>query len=157
MPHDIPLEKLSAELLDVLDEVFEHHHGIFLDKGTSLFETLENVSAADASRAASARSASIAAQIKHVTFYLRVLDDYLSNKTVGKVDWREIWRTTSTVSPEEWQALKDELRQAHQQVLTRLKTPDSWNSDNTLGGALAIVAHTAYHLGGIRQALCVIR
>jgi hypothetical protein len=86
-----------------------------------------------------------------------VLDDYLSNKTVGKVDWREIWRTTSTVSPEEWQALKDELRQAHQQVLTRLKTPDSWNSDNTLGGALAIVAHTAYHLGGIRQALCVIR
>jgi hypothetical protein len=34
---------------------------------------------------------------------------------------------------------------------------DSWDDDNRVGGALAIVVHTAHHLGEIRQMLCGIR
>ena len=34
------LEKIKNELLETLDETFERHHGIYIDKGTSLFETL---------------------------------------------------------------------------------------------------------------------
>jgi hypothetical protein len=32
-----------------------------------------------------------------------------------------------------------------------------WDSENAIGGALAIVVHTAYHLGEIRQALCTLK
>ena len=31
-----------------------------------------------------------------------------------------------------------------------------WNED-TIGGALSLVVHTAYHLGEIRQALCTLK
>lgn len=31
-----------------------------------------------------------------------------------------------------------------------------WNED-TIGGALSILVHTAYHLGKIRQALCMLK
>jgi hypothetical protein len=32
----------------------------------------------------------------------------------------------------------------------------TWNEDS-IGGALSIVIHTAYHLGEIRQALCTVK
>ena len=33
---------------------------------------------------------------------------------------------------------------------------NKWNED-TIGGALSIMVHTAYHLGEIRQALCTLK
>ena len=78
-------EIFSREILDLLDEAFEQHHGIFLDKGTSLFQTLDDVSAEQASRTASPKSASIAAHVKHVTFYLNVLHAYMQNMKLGEM------------------------------------------------------------------------
>jgi hypothetical protein len=49
MSNTITLEHFTSNLFDLLDEAFESHHGIFLDKGTSLFETLENITAQEAS------------------------------------------------------------------------------------------------------------
>ena len=37
----IPVERLTFTLFGLLTETFEQVHGIFLDKGTSLFETLD--------------------------------------------------------------------------------------------------------------------
>jgi hypothetical protein len=34
---------------------------------------------------------------------------------------------------------------------------ESWEGENDVAGALAVVVHTAYHLGEIRQALCTVR
>jgi uncharacterized damage-inducible protein DinB len=149
-------EIFSREILDLLDEAFEQHHGIFLDKGTSLFQTLDDVSAEQASRTASPKSASIAAHVKHVTFYLNVLHAYMQNMKLGKVDWKEIWRSTKAVSPEQWDVLKKELRESYHHVLDTLEDMDDWN-ETAIAGSLAILAHTAYHLGAIRQALCVVK
>ena len=146
----------TDEILDLLDETFEQHHGIYLDKGTSLLQTLEGISSEQASRSASARSATIAAHVKHVSFYLDVLNDYIRNEQVGKVDWREIWRTTQTVTPHEWEAIKQELKESYHRVLDSLEEMETWG-ENGIAGSLAILAHTAYHLGGIRQALSVIK
>ena len=33
----------------------------------------------------------------------------------------------------------------------------AWPDERTVGGAIAVVAHTAYHLGEIRQALCTLK
>ena len=50
MDNAISQKLFTDELFAVLEETFETHHGIYLDKGTSLFETLETITAAEASR-----------------------------------------------------------------------------------------------------------
>ena len=156
MSTQIPNERFTNELFDLLRETFEDVQGIYLDKGTSLFETLDTVSAEEASRPVSAECASIAAQVEHLRFYLDVLRRVIQKPPVGKIDWQESWQLEK-VTPEEWEALKGRLREAHESVLTVLKSHESWEGEDDIGGSLAILAHTAYHLGEIRQALCVVR
>jgi DinB family protein len=153
----IVLERLQEGLFDVLDETFENVHGIYLDKNTSLFETLETISAEEASRPVSARCASIAAQVAHVRFYLDVLARHMRNENVGRVDWDEIWRTVETVTPEEWTASKNQLKASYQRVLGLMKNFGDWEGENDISASLAVLVHTAYHLGEIRQALCTIK
>ena len=151
----IALERFTNELFPLLEETFERVHGIYLDKGTSLFETLDTLSAEEASRPVSARCASIAGQVEHVRFYLQVLQDYMRQKEVGQIDWQASWHV-KTVTPAEWDALKQRLRATYQELVALIKSLETWEGENEIGGALAIVVHTAYHLGEIRQALCVV-
>ena len=150
-------ERLSTEVLQCLDETFQHVHGIYLDKGTSLFETLEGISAEVASRPVTDNSATIAAQVEHIRLYLDVLNDVMHGKEVGKVDWQEIWKNVRTVTPAEWDEQKRRLRQSYERVLETLKGFRSWDGEEEISGALAVLVHSAYHLGGIRQALGAIR
>jgi len=150
------LETFKAAYFDLLDETFEHVHGIYLDKGTSLLETLSGVSAEVASRAVSKNGTTIAAHVKHVEFYLTVLEQALSGKDPGKVDWNEIWRTTRGVSESEWQALVGKLKETYRRLLGKLKSIETWDEEHEIWDPLAIVTHTAYHLGAIRQALRVV-
>ncbi|HEX6035331.1 MAG TPA: hypothetical protein VFY83_12880, partial [Anaerolineales bacterium] len=98
----IDQQHITQDLFDVLDEAFVTHHGIFLDEGTSLFETLETITAEEASVPVGGKCATLAAQVAHVNFYLEVIEDYILKKDRGKVDWGDIWRRVSNVSPEEW-------------------------------------------------------
>jgi hypothetical protein len=41
--------------------------------------------------------------------------------------------------------------------LELLADTTDWPSEREIGGAIAIIAHSAYHLGEIRQALCTLR
>ena len=157
MSGKIDQERFTRELFDILDEAFVTHHGIFLDKGTSLFETLGTITAEEASIPVGGKCATLAAQVAHVTFYLEVLEAYIQNKDLGKVDWNEIWRRVKEVSPEEWTAYKDQLKQTYQRVLSLLQKVDNWNDEKPIGGVLAIAVHTAYHLGEIRQAMCIVK
>jgi len=86
-----------------------------------------------------------------------VLERYLLTNDTGDVDWGEIWRTVQGVSPDEWVALQQNLKQTYQRVNTLLRSFQSWDNETSIGGALAIVVHTAYHLGEIRQALCTLK
>lgn len=157
MSKQIATDSFKKELFDLLEETFEQVQGIYLDRGTSFFETLETISAEEASRPVSAKCASIAAQVEHVRFYLRVLlEGSLQKRTIGKIDWEESWQLKKVTS-DEWEALKKELRETHQSVLTAMKNLDIWEGEDDIGASLAILAHTAYHLGEIRQALCVVK
>lgn len=146
----------KGELLPLLEEAFETHYGIFLDKNTSLFDTLETISAAEASIPVGGKCASLAAQVAHVNFYLEVLERYIVQHDTGPVDWGEIWRTVRDVTPEQWQGLKDQLMQTYRRISTMLRERQDWDAD-AVGGAMAIVVHTAYHLGEIRQATCTLK
>lgn len=153
----IQQETFTKEFLDILDETFETHHGIYLDRDTSLFDTLESITAGEASRPVGGRCATLAAQVAHVNFYLEVLERYMLYKDAGEVDWGEIWRTVKGVTPEEWAALQQQLKQTYQRVLSMLRGFETWDDETTISGALAIVVHSAYHLGEIRQALCTLK
>ena len=145
-----------TDLFAVLDETFERVQGIYLDRGTSLFETLATVTADEASRPISTQCASIAAQVDHVTYYLQVLSGYMQQQPPASVDWSVSWRRT-TVSPDEWAILLQELRETYQNVRTLFSSMTKWDGEDDISGALAIVVHTAYHLGEIRQGLGVLR
>ncbi|MDM8518790.1 hypothetical protein QUF64_01985 [Anaerolineales bacterium HSG6] len=147
----------KKELLDLLEETFERSHGIYLDRDTSLFVTLETISAEEASRPVSARCATLAAQVNHIQLFLQVLiEGSFQQKTLGEVDWDGSWELT-TVTADEWETLKRELRETHQLLLTAINDLDVWQGEDDIGASLAILAHTAYHLGEIRQALCTVK
>jgi hypothetical protein len=156
MPEQIKPEDFTNNLFNLLDETFENHHGIYLDKNTGLFHTLEQITAQEASIPAGGKCASLAAQVAHVTFYLEVLERYIVNNDSTPADWGEVWRTVGKVAPEEWDALKNNLMETYRRIDKMLHDIKTWNED-TIGGSLAIVVHTAYHLGEIRQALCTLK
>jgi hypothetical protein len=70
MSSQIQTDHFTNALYTAIDETFDNVHGYFLDKGTSLFETLATISAAEAFVPVSGRCATLAAQVKHVAFYL---------------------------------------------------------------------------------------
>lgn len=153
MPNSLALSDLIGAVSAILDETFEHHHGIFLDKGTSLLETVDALSAEEASRSASGETASIAAHVKHVSFYLDVLEAYMAGNAPARVDWGEIWRTTRVVTSAEWDELRAGLRSRCRRTLEQVRNPDAWDHGVSVGGTIAVAVHTAYHLGAIRQIL----
>ena len=140
-----------------MEETFEaKHHGIYLDKGTSLFETLETVSAQEASVPVGGKCASLAAQVAHVIFYIESFERYALYNDTSPRDWGEIWRTVEKVTPEAWEEYKHKLKDAYKRMDILFRENKMWNED-TIGGALSIVVHTAYRLGEIRQALCILK
>ncbi len=143
-------------LLDLLDETFENHHGIYLDKHNGLLETLELVSSEEASIPVGGKCASLAAQVAHATFYIESFERFALQGDDSPRDWNLIWHTVEKVTPEEWQDYKSKLKDAYQRMDKLFRENPTWNED-TMGGALSIVIHTAYHLGEIRQALCVLK
>ena len=157
MSAQIPLKHFKKSLFACLEETFSNVRGIYLDKGTTLYETLDSMSAEEASQAISTNSATIAAQVEHLRFYLDVIDDYLRTGVEKISDWREIWDTIGSVTAEEWEDLKRRLKASHARVMTRLESMEHWDGEHDITAGLSILVHTAYHLGGIRQALGAIR
>jgi len=153
----IQQENLLNNLFALFDETFDNTRGIYLDKDTSLFQTLEGISHEQASIPVGGKCASLAAQVTHVTFYLEVLERYFLKQEVGKIDWGEIWRTVEKVNHEEWENIKGNLKLTYQRLDKLFHDTENWNDEDVVGASLAIVVHSAYHLGEIRQALCTLR
>ena len=90
-------------------------------------------------------------------YYLDVLSGYMRQQPLEHVDWDASWQQVTTVSPAEWDDLRQQLRDSYQRVRALFERFETWNGEDEISGALAIVVHTAYHLGEIRQALGVLR
>jgi len=147
----------TQALYMLLDETFDNVHGLFLDPGTSMFETLATISAAEASIPVGGQCATLAAQVKHVAFYLDVLEKSVRTQQFERQDWGKIWRETTAVTPEEWETLKTQLRESYDRLKALINDTTEWPSEREIGGAIAAIVHTAYHLGEIRQALCSVK
>ena len=153
MPNDtdqIPALQLTGAVAYLLRETFEGspegQASAYLDRGVGIFSTLNSVSADAASKEFGGTT--IAAQTEHAKFYLDRLCEFMTGRT-ERVNWEDSW-LIETVNDAEWQALQTTVRKSYENVLRSLASIDEWTEDRT-GMAIGMVAHTAYHLGAIRQ------
>jgi hypothetical protein len=153
MAEPLILDRLMTDLESLLDETFHTVHGHYLDKQTSLFETLATISAEEASQPVGDRCATLAAQ---VNVYIEVLERSMRGEEVGPTDWAASWRV-SGVDDAEWESLKERLDVAYQSMRATMQGVTNGDREDAMGGTLAILVNTAYHLGEIRQALCAIK
>jgi hypothetical protein len=118
----------------------------FLDRGIGFFATLDELSADAASN--EFHGTTVAAQTEHAKFYLDRLCEFINGRTAS-VNWEDSW-LIETVNDDEWTALRKSVAKSYESVLRCIAEVNSWNEQQT-GMAVGMVAHTAYHLGAIRQ------
>ena len=142
------LNNISHLLRETFEGSPEDQGSAYLDRGVGVFATIEKISAQTASRSIGENDASIAAHLEHSRFYLIALIEFMNGRT-EKINWDESW-LIKTVNKSEWNILKENVRRDYERTAKAFQTIENWNDDN-IGEAMAIVVHTAYHLGAIRQ------
>ena len=118
----------------------------YLDRGVGFFITIDALNADIASK--EFHGTTIAAQTEHAKFYLDRLCEFLNGRT-ERVNWDDSW-LIETVNETEWDALRQSVRSSYKDVLGCLASIEEW-PERKVGMAIGMVAHTAYHLGAIRQ------
>ena len=115
-----------------------------------LLRSLDKLSAAEASRS-SLGGATIAAHALHLAYGLGLNNRWAreGGNPFADAKWDEAWKT-STVSDAEWKAIRETLAAEVQEWRDVLSRPRDV-SDVELRGMIGVTAHTAYHLGAIRQ------
>jgi hypothetical protein len=150
--------QFAKDLLQLIKETFEGPEptgsSAFLEKGTGLFQTLDDISAGIASAQLRPEGSTIAAHSEHIRFYVAVHHKLMLGVR-EKINWNESWRI-KTVSAVVWDDLRRDLRKAYSTVNDHLTALNSWGEDE-FSLAMAIVAHTGYHLGAIRQLLLAVQ
>ena len=146
----IPVKHFVESAAYLLRETFEGSpEGLpsaYLDRGVGIFATLTEVSADAASK--EFQGTTIAAQTEHAKFYLDRLCEFINGRT-ETVNWDASW-LIDEVDENEWKALLESVRRSYESTLRCIADVPTWNVDQ-VGMAMSLVAHTAYHLGAIRQ------
>ena len=148
---------LSNMLTEIFDgppgqEAYLHNPG---DPG--LLRQLDTIGASAASKRPMPGKPTIAAHIDHVRFGLSILNRWAAgeaNPWAG-ADWNGSWRRTA-VTDDQWRTLRDGLRREVETWRKVVATRRSWD-DMSAAAALSTAAHTAYHVGAIRQILAALK
>ena len=141
----------------LLIEVFEGPPGqeaFILNPGdTGLLRQLDSIDAAAASARPMPGKTTIAAHADHVHYGLTLLNRWAvgEENPFATADWKASWQRT-TVTPQQWQTLRDNLRRQATDWRKHVTTRTQWDHIAACG-ALSSAAHTAYHLGAMRQIL----
>jgi len=125
--------------------------GVVLNTGDiGLLRSLDNISAADASRSTN-DGATIAAHTQHARYGLELMNEWASNggNPFANAKWDAAWRI-SQVDDAQWQEIRNGLRAETGRWRDALGTPRE-ASNIELMGMVGSIAHLAYHLGAIRQ------
>ncbi|MGD9561529.1 MAG: hypothetical protein AB7F88_04840 [Pyrinomonadaceae bacterium] len=140
------VESIAYLLRETFEGSPEGRPSAYLDRGVGCFKTLGEIGAETASR--QFHGTTIAAQTEHAKFYLDRLCEFLNGRT-ERVNWEDSW-LIETVTDPEWNALRESVRSAYENSLRCLAEDRDW-TEVKAGMAIGLVAHSAYHLGAIRQ------
>jgi hypothetical protein len=147
-------------LSKMLVEIFEGPPGqeaYVLNPGDAgLLRQLDSIDAAAASARPMAGKTTIAAHADHLHYGLTLMNRWAAGEEnpFAGADWNGSWKRT-TVNSEQWAALREKLRAESKKWREFVAKRDQWD-DVAASGALSSAAHTAYHLGAIRQILAAL-
>lgn len=150
MNENITTDAFKQSLLYLFRETFEgspeNQPSAYLDRKIGIFNTLDELTAEQVSR--EINGSSIAAHTEHSKFYLDRLCEFLNGRTEN-VNWEQSW-LIDEVNEEEWSALRAAVRKSYEGVVSCFAQIEEWN-ETGVGMAMGMLAHTAYHLGAVRQ------
>lgn len=140
-------------LLEVIDGPADPHE-IWIIGGeprSFLLGTLEQFSAEQASRAPALGRKTPAAHAAHLLFSLELATERLRGNN-PPADWDASWEP-STVGEDDWSRLRQQIRDASASLRRTIESHVGEWDPLSFQGIIATVAHTAYHLGALRQLL----
>jgi hypothetical protein len=144
-------------LTTLLTEIFDGPPGkqaYLLNPGDpGLLRQLETIDARAASTRPMPGKTTIASHVDHVHYGFTLMNRWAAgdSNAWADADWEASWQHT-TVTDDEWRSLRDNLRRQAETWRQAVATRTAWD-DTSAAGALSSAAHTAYHLGAIRQIL----
>ncbi|MBI3463342.1 MAG: hypothetical protein HY000_09825 [Planctomycetes bacterium] len=144
-------------LSKMLQEIFDGPPGneaYLLNPGDpGLLRQLDTISAEAASARPMPGKTTIASHVDHVHYGFTLMNRWVAGdpNAFANSDWNASWQRTR-VTEEQWRALRDKLRHEAEAWRKVVASRTDWD-DVTAAGALSSAAHTAYHLGAIRQIL----
>lgn len=144
---------LSKLLVEIFDGPPPNEAYILNPGDPGLLRQLESISAEIASARPMAGKTTIAAHVDHVNYGFSLLNRWAAGEENpwATADWNASWQR-GNVTEEQWRNLLKQFREAAAAWKDTVATRDQWD-DISAAGALASAAHTAYHLGAIRQLL----
>jgi len=144
-------------LSNMLTEIFNGPPGqeayVINPGDPGLLRQLDTIDASVASKQLMPGRSTIAAHVDHVHFGLAIMNRWAAgeeNPWAG-ADWNGSWQRPP-VTEDQWRTLRDNLRREADVWRNVVANRASWN-DLWASAALSTAAHTAYHLGAIRQIL----
>jgi hypothetical protein len=147
-------------LVKLLGEIFDGPPGneaYVLNPGDpGLLRQLDSIPAEAASARPMPGKTTIAAHVDHVCYGFSLMNRWAAGEAnpFAGADWQASWRR-GTVDENQWRALRENLRRQVEAWRKHVAGRTDWD-DLAAAGALSSAAHTAYHLGAIRQILAAL-
>lgn len=150
---DVFLRAMSKLLTEVFDGPPGSEAFILNPGDPGLLRQLDTIDAEAASSRPMAGTTTVAAHVDHVCYGLSLLNRWIAGEANpwATADWTESWKR-GTVTPEEWASLRKRFRDEAARWQKGAAERATWD-DISAAGSLSSVAHTAYHMGAIRQIL----
>jgi hypothetical protein len=148
---------LSTLLLEIFDGPPGREAFILNPGDPGILKQIEELSAEVASSRPIPGKTTVAAHVDHLHYGLSLLNRWADGEENPwkDADWSVSWQR-KVVNDEQWKGLCKRLREAATAWQEVVENRGDWD-EVTAAGALASAAHTAYHLGAIRQILAAMR
>ena len=144
---------LTTLLTEILDGPPGHEAFVLNPGDAGLLGQLDTIPAAVASTRPMPGRTTIAAHVEHVLYGLQLLIRWAQGEENpwADADWEASWQRNS-LTQEQWDRTRAALREASATWQKAVAARTVWD-EISAAGAMASAAHTAYHLGAIRQIL----
>ncbi|WP_096189939.1 hypothetical protein [Evansella halocellulosilytica] len=113
-----------------------------------LFGTLNALSANDASQPSKTSDTPIVSHIYHIYYYLMISNSDFTDSPLDYND-KDSWKVRKA-NEKEWHQIKTDLYHEYETFIENVEQVVEW-TDEKANTAQQTLAHTAYHLGALRQ------
>jgi hypothetical protein len=148
---------LSGLLVEIFDGPPGSEAYVLNPGDPGLLCQLDTIDANAASTRPMPGKTTIAAHVDHLQFGLVMMNRWAAGeeKPWEGADWNASWQH-ATVTEDQWRTLRAGFRREVEQWQKAAASRTSWD-DLGASAAIATAAHTAYHLGAIRQILAALK